>query len=56
MRKDINAKFGGLDTRVEDLEHGSKSLHEVDHDEQRQIDGLKKLITGINEKVLEQNS
>ena len=56
MRKDINSKFGGLDTRVEDLEHGSKSLHEVDHDEQRQIDGLKKLITGINEKVLEQNS
>ena len=56
MRKDINTKFGGLDTRVEELEHGSKSLHEVDHDEQRQIDGLKKLLNGLNEKVLEQSS
>ena len=35
MRKDLNSKFGGLDTRVEELEKGKKSLHEVDHDEQR---------------------
>jgi len=35
MRKDLNVKFGGLDTRVGDLEHTSKSLHDVDHDEQR---------------------
>ena len=56
MRKDINSKFGGLNTRVEELENGSRSLNEVDHDEQRQIDGLKKLLNGLNEKVQMQAS